>query len=155
VEKRLYSPHRNILSSSAVSEVDFTFKARIQILCLTYIMYVYIGMWVCVCMCITCALFAFMERSASIFCCPCPKAEEIPGSLYTDLSKLCSGLSKSTSGQSEFQNYVASSDFQEGKQEAGVFFLITKPSEPFVESFELPLNVICLMFGSVKGEAVR
>lgn len=58
-------------------------------------------------------------------------------------------------GQSEFQNYIALSGFQEGKR--GFFFssLITENSEPFGKAFELPLNVICLMFGSVKGEAVR
>lgn len=59
-------------------------------------------------------------------------------------------------GQSEFHNYIALSGFQEGKGEMGFFpSLITENSEPFGKAFELPLNVICLMFGSVKGEAVR
>lgn len=56
VKKILQSPHRKILPSSTVSEVDFTFKARIQILCLIYIyrhvytclIYIYrhVGAWV-------------------------------------------------------------------------------------------------------------
>lgn len=35
------------------------------------------------------------------------------------------------------------------------FPLITEASEPFEEAFELQLTVICLMFRSPEGEAVR
>lgn len=42
--------------------------------------------------------------------------------LHTDLSNLCTGLSKSTMGQSKFQNYIALSGFQEGKRETFFVF---------------------------------
>lgn len=76
------------------------------------------------CMCNThhvCAFFVFTGHSAWIFCSPC--LESWPDTwehLHTDLSKLCTGLPKSTMGQSEFQNYIALSGFQEGKR--GIFF---------------------------------
>lgn len=73
-----------------------------------------------------CTSLAFMGQSAWVFSSPALKADETPGSLYTDLSKHCS---KSIRGQSEFHNYVASSGFQEGKQD--ILFLFSSDHRGF------------------------
>lgn len=64
--------------------------------------------------------------------------------LHTDLSKLCTGLSKSTMGQSEFQNYIALSGFQEGKWETFFSFLDHREFWTFWES--LWTSIKCDLF---------
>lgn len=102
----------------------------------------------------TCALFAFTGCSAQIFLSLCLKADKTPGSLYTGLSKL--RPLKKRQGTIWIPEIHCFKLFPRRQiRNFFFFFLITEPSELFGEAFELLLNVICLMLGSVKGEAAN